>query len=192
MKLSRALLPALCVVVGCASAPSAEPVSSATLRAAAADAPERSAESAAAGDAQEEAAAVVDDHAGGGDPLAMDGALEEASIPIVTVTPAREVRKKRAGELAAALRLVEAESSLDGAASKLTQRLGKPSWTEAPQGAEGALRRIWVVSAGEQCQRLVLEADGSVVLETATHGELRMLSATARQNACTGAIERGL
>ena len=40
--------------------------------------------------------------------------------------------------------------------------------------------------------RLVLEADGPAEIETASKTEWRMLTATARQNPCTGEIKRGI
>lgn len=122
----------------------------------------------------------------GGDPLAMNDALEDSAIPKIEATPAKELRGKSRGDLDAALALVKTESSVDGAAKKLTVRLGKPTWTE------NGSRRIWVAKAGAQCHRLVLEADGTVEVETAPSSEWRMLAATAKQNPCTGEIKRGI
>ena len=126
------------------------------------------------------------------DPLAMGSELEESSIPKVEITPASQVRAKSPGELNAALGVLKSESTTDGAAKKLSQRLGNPSWTEAPKGAEHAKRRVWVAPAGGNCHRLVLEADGSVEVESVSKSEWRMLTASARQNACTGEIKRGI
>jgi hypothetical protein len=122
----------------------------------------------------------------GGDPLAMNDALEESNIPKIELTPAKEVRVKTRAELYSAMKLVENETSLDGAAKKLTARLGKPSWTE------NGTKRVWVAAAGAQCHRLVLEADGTAEVETASKTEWRMLTATARLNPCTGEIKRGI
>jgi hypothetical protein len=122
----------------------------------------------------------------GGDPLAMNDALEESNIPKIEMTPAREVRGKGRGDLDAAMALVQSETSVDGAAKKLTVRLGKPSWTE------NGKKRVWVAAAGAQCHRLVLEADGTAEIETASKSEWRMLTATARMNPCTGEIKRGI
>lgn len=122
----------------------------------------------------------------GGDPLAMNDALEDGSIPKIEATPAKELRGKTRGDLDAALALVKTESTLEGATKKLTTRLGKPTWTE------NGSRRIWVAAAGAQCHRLVLEADGTVEVETASKNEWRMLAATAKQNPCTGEIKRGI
>ena len=75
---------------------------------------------------------------------------------------------------------------------KLTKRLGKPTWTESPKGSH-AKRRVWVANAkNNQCHRLVLEADGALIVETMKRDDWRMLTATARQNPCTGEIKRGL
>lgn len=126
------------------------------------------------------------------DPLAMGSELEESSIPKVEITPASQVRAKGPGELNAALGVLKSESTIEGAAKKLTQRLGNPSWTEAPKGAEHAKRRVWVAPAGGNCHRLVLEADGSVEVESVSKSEWRMLTASARQNVCTGEIKRGI
>ena len=122
----------------------------------------------------------------GGDPLAMNDALEESNIPKIEMTPAREVRGKGRGDLDSAMALLKSESSVDGAAKKLTVRLGKPSWTE------NGKKRVWVAPAGAQCHRLVLEADGTAEIETASKTEWRMLTATARMNPCTGEIKRGI
>jgi hypothetical protein len=78
------------------------------------------------------------------------------------------------------------ESSVDGAAKKLTTRLGKPSWTE------NGSKRVWVATGGAQCHRLVLEPDGTAEVETASKTEWRMITATARMNPCTGEIKRGI
>jgi hypothetical protein len=122
----------------------------------------------------------------GGDPLAMNDALEESNIPKIELTPAREVHGKSRGDLDAAMKMLENESSVDGAAKKLTMRLGKPSWTE------NGKKRVWVATAGAQCHRLVLEADGTAEVETASKTEWRMITATARMNPCTGEIKRGI
>lgn len=126
------------------------------------------------------------DDAKGGDPLAVNDALEEASIPKVEATPKNQLRAKSRGELDAALRLLDGAASVDEAAKKLTARLGKPTWTE------NGTRRIWVAAAGAQCHRLVLSPDGTAEVETASKGDLRMLTATAKQDPCTGEIKRGI
>lgn len=126
------------------------------------------------------------------DPLAMGSELEESSIPKTEITPASQVRAKSPAELNAALAVVKSESSVEGAAQKLTHRLGKPTWTEAPKSAENAKRRVWVANTGATCHRLVLEADGTVEVESASKTEWRMLTASARQNPCTGEIKRGI
>jgi hypothetical protein len=122
----------------------------------------------------------------GGDPLAMNDALEESNIPKIEMTPAREVRGKSRGDLDAAMKMMEHESSVDGAAKTLTVRLGKPSWTE------NGKKRVWVAMAGAQCHRLVLEPDGTAEVETASKSEWRMITATARMNPCTGEIKRSI
>lgn len=122
----------------------------------------------------------------GGDPLAMNDALEESNIPKIELTPAREVRGKSHGDLEAAMKMLANETSVDGAAKSLTVRLGKPSWTE------NGRKRVWVAMAGAQCHRLVLEADGTAEVETASKSEWRMITATARMNPCTGEIKRGI
>jgi hypothetical protein len=122
----------------------------------------------------------------GGDPLAMNDAFEDSNIPKIETTPAREVRMKGRADLDAAMALLKNESSVDGAAKKLTVRLGKPSWTE------NGSKRVWIAPAGAQCHRLVLEADGTAEIETASKSEWRMMTATARMNPCTGEIKRGI
>lgn len=126
------------------------------------------------------------------DPLAMGSELEESSIPNIDRTTKGQVRAKSPGELSAALSVLKSESSVEGAVKKLMQRLGKPSWTEAPKGTENAKRYVWIAGTGATCQRLVLEADGSVEVEPASSTEWRMLTVSARQNPCTGEIRRGI
>lgn len=126
------------------------------------------------------------------DPLAISSELEEASIPTTEMTPSNQLRPKTPNELNAAIGVVTSESSVEGAAKKLTARLGKPSWTESSKGSDKAKRRVWVASHGDRCHRLVLEADGSVEVESASKSEWRLLSAMARQNPCTGEIKRGM
>ena len=122
-----------------------------------------------------------------GDPLAMQNdAMEAAAIPKIEMTPARQVRAHSRGELDSAMGVMKSAATVDEAAKKLTARLGKPTWTE------NGNRRIWVANAGAQCHRLILEADGSAEVETASKTEWRMLSATAKQNPCTGEIKRGI
>jgi hypothetical protein len=120
------------------------------------------------------------------DPLAMNDALEDSAIPKVEMTPAREVRGKGRWDLDAGMALLKSASSLEGAVKKLNSRLGKPSWTE------NGSKRIWVANAGAQCHRLVLEPDGTAEIEIASKTEWRSLTATAKQNPCTGEIKRGI
>jgi hypothetical protein len=127
-----------------------------------------------------------------GDPLAMNSEIEESSIPKVDLTPASQVRPHSPGELNASVGLVASASSVDEAAKKLTQRLGAPSWIESLKGSD-AKRRVWIAPAGPmKCQRLVLEPDGTVDVETSSKTEWRMLAASARQNPCSGEIQRGI
>lgn len=128
-----------------------------------------------------------------GDPLAVNSELEEASIPKVELTPKKQIRGSSPKQLNAALKIVKSASSVDEATKRLTSKLGKPSWTESPKNNDNAKRRVWVArSKGPQCHRLVLDADGSVEVESASKTEWRMLAASARQNPCTGEIQRGL
>jgi hypothetical protein len=120
------------------------------------------------------------------DPLSESGALEAASIPKVELTPAKELRGKSRGELDAAIGVVKSAATVDEAAKKLVARLGKPTWIENGQ------KRVWVANDGARCHRLVLDADGSVEVQAATRSESIMLTALARQSACTGEITRGV
>lgn len=120
------------------------------------------------------------------DPLSESGALEEAAIPKIEITPKKELRSKSRGDLDAAANLVKSASSVEQAVSRLKSRLGRPTWTE------NGHRHVWVASEGARCHRLVLEADGTFVVEIASAAERTMLSALARQNLCTGEIERGM
>lgn len=180
-------------VAGCASAqkPEATATSSAALTSADSNGPtaaERWAEKKVAAEAATMKAAPRDSF----DPLGMGGDLEESSVPQIEITAAGQVRAKTPAEINAAVAAVKAASSVEDAAKRLSARLGKPSWTESMKGAEGSKRRIWVALSGAQCQRLVLEADGSVEVESAMRSDWRMLAASARQNPCTGELKRGL
>lgn len=119
------------------------------------------------------------------DPLSEGAALEAANIPKIEKTDKKLVRSKTRGELDAALSVVKTASTVDEAATKLTARLGKVSWTE------NGSKRIWVALEGNRCHRLVLEADGSVNVETVAKSDVIRLTATVRQDPCTGEIERG-
>ena len=181
------------IVVGCGSTQTAEQTrttsAAITVEPSQKNAPteaEKWAEQKVKEEAQKEKAKTSGVTAKGGDPLAMNDALEESNIPKIEITPAREVRGKGRGDLDAAMALLKSESSVDGAAKKLTVRLGKPSWTE------NGTKRVWVAPAGAQCHRLVLEPDGTAEIETASRNEWRMLTATARMNPCTGEIKRGI
>lgn len=185
--------------MACTSAPkpAAAPVTSApTLTSASASATETDTTTAAEKWAEKKAAAearATDQKARESlDPLAMGSELEESVIPVVERTPASRVRAKGPSELDAAMTAVSSASSVDDAERMLTQRLGRPSWTEAPKSSPGAKRRVWVASAGATCHRLVLEADGTMEVESLRTSEWRMLTGSARQNPCTGEIRRGV
>src|SRR3954471_24875375 len=81
------------------------------------------------------------------DPLAVGGALEAASIPKIEQTPSKELRPKSRADLEAAMSMVKNESTLDGAVKRVTQRLGKATWTEDGK------KRIWVAKDGKACHR---------------------------------------
>lgn len=180
----------LAVACGSSPAPSATRTTAAAVTVEPADAPpaekssaEKWAEQKVLADAKSAKSA---EERKGGDPLAMNDALEDGAIPKIDATPAKELRTKSRADLDAALAAVKSEASVEDAAKKLTARLGKPTWTE------NGTRRIWVSAAGAQCHRLVLETDGTVEVETASKAEWRMLAATAKQNPCTGEIKRGI
>lgn len=202
MKLVRAASLFALALTACASAQKSEPATASTAALTSAGEPEQKSKTAAEEWAEKKVAAEaeapkkassapVEKDAAALDPLAMGSELEESSIPTIELTPRGQVRAKSPGELNAALGVVKTASSVEDAAKKLTQRLGKPSWTEAPKGAS-AKRHVWVAGAGASCHRLVLEADGSVEVESASSSEWRMLAASARQNPCTGEIKRGI
>ncbi len=115
------------------------------------------------------------------DPLADDS----SAIPKVELTPKGELRGKGRGDLDAALGLVKTATTVDEASKKLVTRLGKPTWIENGQ------KRVWVANDGNRCHRLVLEGDGTVSVETAAKTDWTMLGAMAKQNACTGEIQKG-
>ncbi|HEY8076509.1 MAG TPA: hypothetical protein VIF62_20435 [Labilithrix sp.] len=127
-----------------------------------------------------------DDPKESGDPLAVGGALEAASIPKIEKTPAKELRPKSRGDLEAAMAIVRTESTVERAVKRVTARIGKPTWTEDGK------KRVWIAKDGKGCTRFVLDADGQADIENARVTEWRMLAATAQQNACTGEIRRGV
>lgn len=120
------------------------------------------------------------------DPLAMNDDTEASFIPKIEKTPGKQLRAKSRGDLAAGVAIVNRSASVDEAAQKLTARLGKPTWIE------NGTKRVWIAKEGATCHRLVLDADGSVEMDSAKVDEERQLTATARQNACTGEIHRGV
>ncbi len=120
------------------------------------------------------------------DAAAVDPLADDASaIPKVELTPKNELRGKGRGDLDAAIGLVKSAATVDEASKKLTVRLGKPTWIENGQ------KRVWVANDGARCHRLVLEGDGTVSLETASKTDWTLLGVTAKQNACTGEIQKG-
>ena len=74
------------------------------------------------------------------DPLSEGASLEAASIPKIERTDKKQVRAKTRGELDAALSVVKTAASVEEAATKLTARLGKVSWTE------NGSKRVWVAT----------------------------------------------
>ncbi len=175
------------VLVGCASAPQkpvAEPTG-VTSQAIAVEAPAaRSLEKEP--EVEVPAPALAKSEPKSMDPLAIDASLEASSVPKIEVTPKKEVRAHNRGELAATATALQQDTSLEQATKHAVARLGKPTWIE------NGNKRVWVALDGAQCHRLVLAADGSVDLETVQKTERTMLSALARQNVCTGEIERGV
>ncbi len=121
----------------------------------------------------------------GFDPLSEGAALEAANIPKIERTDKKLVRGKSRGELGAALDVVKTAATVEEAVTKLTSRLGKVSWTE------NGSKHIWIANDASTCHRLILEADGSVHVETVAKKDMIRLTTTVRQNPCTGEIERG-
>ncbi|MFO0679456.1 MAG: hypothetical protein U0169_23215 [Polyangiaceae bacterium] len=120
------------------------------------------------------------------DPLAVNGALEESTVPKVVLTPAKDVKKKSRFDLDGALSAAKSAKTVDEASSVITKRVGKPSYVEA----EGQ-RRVWIAPDGTKCHRLVLDSDGSLELETAASNEWKSLSMAAKQKLCSGEIKKG-
>lgn len=119
------------------------------------------------------------------DPLSVGSDLEAAAVPTIVQTPAKELRPQSRAGFESALKLMQGEGTPEAAAKKLTARLGKPTWIESGK------KRVWIAKDGKSCHRFVLDADGQADLETASASEWRMLTALAKQNACTGEIKRG-
>jgi len=112
----------------------------------------------------------------------MDGAV--GALPRIVFTPKRELRHNGASDLKEAFAIAMRQAGTEAAATKLTKRLGKPNWVENGQ------KRVWVVGDAQQCQRLILNGDGSVDLDGAPRSAWTMLSTFARQNICSGQVER--
>lgn len=182
------------VLAGCASTPKPEPAAAPTLTSA--EAPDARSPIEKWADAKAAAAPVESSPKHEAreslDPLDVGSELEASAIPTIEMTPANQVRGKSPSELNAAVSLVKSAASVDDAAQRLTQRLGKPNWTEAPKSSVNAKRRIWVATGAAQCHRLVLESDGSVDVESVSKSEWQTMTASARQNPCTGEIKRGI
>ncbi len=119
------------------------------------------------------------------DPLNVGGSLDAASVPTIAKTPAKELRPLGRGDLEAAMKLLGGSATPEAALKKLVARLGKPTWTENEK------KRVWIAKDGKNCHRFVFDSDGQADFESAPASEWRMLSATARQNACTGEIKKG-
>lgn len=119
------------------------------------------------------------------DPLSVGGSLEAAAVPTVAKTPAKELRPLSRGDLDSAMKILEGAGSPEAALKKIVARLGKPTWTENEK------KRVWIAKDGKACHRFVLDNDGQADIESAPATEWRMLSANARQNACTGEIKKG-
>lgn len=119
------------------------------------------------------------------DPLSVGGSLEAASVPTVVKTPGKELRPLSRGDLDSAMKILEGAGSPEAALKKIVARLGKPTWTENDK------KRVWIAKEGKACHRFALDNDGQADIETAPATEWRMLSANARQNACTGEIKKG-
>jgi hypothetical protein len=119
------------------------------------------------------------------DPLS-GGAIEEASIPKIELTPAKELRAKSRADFDAAMGIVKHAATVEDAAKKITARLGKPTWTE------NGKKRIWIAKSPKGCDRFILDADGEAEIESVVGVDWRMLAATADLNACTGEIRRGM
>lgn len=119
------------------------------------------------------------------DPLSVGGSLEASAVPNVVKTPAKELRPLSRVDLDQAMKVLEGAGSPDAAVKKLVARLGKPTWTENDK------KRVWIAKEGKACHRFTLENDGQADIETAPTTEWRMLSANAKQNACTGEIKKG-
>jgi hypothetical protein len=140
---------------------------------------------------QPETAAATSPPQGSFDPLAEGAAFEEAAIPFIEITPAARRRKNSSTQLLLAMRGVSSATTVEAAALALAERLGEPSWTEAPQSSPLAKRRVWAVDdSPEECHRLILEPDGALVVEIASRNDPRTLTLTTRLNPCTGEIER--
>ena len=190
--MKTASLLAVVLLTACASAPkpaavAAQPQTETTAAAPVAPKDEKSTlEAWAESKVKKDEAAMPKAKSEAMDPLAMNDDTESSMIPKVEKTPAKELRAKGRGDLQAGLGLVKSSATAEEAAKKITARLGKPTWVE------NGNKRIWIARDGNKCHRLVLDADGSIEIETAALSDERQLTATARQNACTGDIKRGV
>jgi hypothetical protein len=174
MRMHVLLVPCI-AVAACATAPKKPPVAETSTSSAAV-------ESIAPAPARPAPARDLSPGDTSGDPLGMDGAV--GALPEIAFTPRRELRRNGVGDLKEGLAMATHEALPDAAATKLIKRLGKPTWIE------NGTKRVWVVGDAQGCQRLTLRGDGSVDFDGAPRAKWTMLSTFARQNACTGEIER--
>ena len=105
-------------------------------------------------------------------------------LPKIEFTPEGQLRVNTKAKLQAALKAIKNQTSASAVQGILTRSLGKPTWIEDDA------KHIGIANDATQCLRLVLQADGSVDFEALRSTESKTVSRTARQNLCTGKIER--
>ena len=111
-------------------------------------------------------------------------AVADEPLPNIVFTPPAEVRATTLAKLKAAVASIKTLTTASAVEASLTRSLGKPTWIEDEKV------RVWVAHEATQCARVVLQQDGSVDLESMRFNESKSVSRSARQNLCTGQIER--
>lgn len=116
------------------------------------------------------------------DPLAL-GALED-NAPKTVVTPTKSLRTLSRADLSAALAMGQRQSSVDAAVAAIKKRIGAPKWVEENR------HFVWIAPAGGSCHRLVVDANGSLDIDTMPTTEWTSLTALTQRNECSGETRR--
>lgn len=105
-------------------------------------------------------------------------------LPNIVFTPPSELRTSSRAKFNAALAAIKKLTTPSAAIASLTRSLGKPTWIEDEKV------RVWVTREPTECVRIVVQDDGGVDFEVMRFTESKTISRSARQNLCSGEIEK--